>query len=151
MTHQGSGYLARPAPSGLADVVEMILDKGLVVDAHVRVSLLGIELLSVDARVVVASVDAYLRFAEAVNRLDLVQQGPPSLLEVFEEGSGRVIEGVATHVVEDKVEGAMDSVGDALGQPAEKLGRVVGRKALEVTEDLIGESGAESAGDAPSR
>jgi hypothetical protein len=63
-----------PRPSGLADVLELILDKGLVIDAYVRVSLVGIELLTIDARVVVASVDTYLRFAEAVNRLDLVAQ-----------------------------------------------------------------------------
>jgi hypothetical protein len=50
----------------------VILDKGLVIDAYVRVSLIGIELLTVDARIVIASVDTYLRFAEAVNRLDLV-------------------------------------------------------------------------------
>lgn len=60
-------------PSGLADVLELILDKGLVIDAFVRVSLVGIELLTVDARIVVASVDTYLRFAEAVNRLDLTE------------------------------------------------------------------------------
>jgi gas vesicle structural protein len=63
----------RGGPSGLADVLEVLLDKGLVIDAFVRVSLVGIELLTIDARVVVASVDTYLRFAEAVNRLDLLQ------------------------------------------------------------------------------
>src|SRR5437763_948753 len=62
-------------PSGLADVLDVLLDKGLVIDAFVRVSLIGIELLTVDARVVVASVDTYLRFAEAVNRLDLTAVG----------------------------------------------------------------------------
>ena len=64
-------YLDRPAPSSLADVIETILDKGLVIDIYVRVSLVGIELLTIDARIVIASVDTYLRFAEAVNRLDL--------------------------------------------------------------------------------
>ncbi|HEX5771232.1 MAG TPA: gas vesicle protein GvpJ, partial [Nocardioidaceae bacterium] len=54
---RGGGYLDRPAPSGLADVVEVILDKGLVIDAYVRVSLVGIELLTIDARIVIASVD----------------------------------------------------------------------------------------------
>jgi len=49
------GYLERPKPSGLADVVEVILDKGLVIDAYVRVSLIGIELLTIDARIVIAS------------------------------------------------------------------------------------------------
>jgi hypothetical protein len=67
----GGGYLNRPSPSGLADVVEIILDKGIVIDAYVRVSLVGIELITIDARIVIASVDTYLRFAEATNRLDL--------------------------------------------------------------------------------
>jgi gas vesicle structural protein len=67
-----AGYLTRaPRSSGLADVLEILLDRGLVIDAYVRVSLVGIELLTIDLRVVIASVDTYLRFAEAVNRLDL--------------------------------------------------------------------------------
>lgn len=57
--------------SGLYDVLELVLDRGLVIDAFVRVSLVGIEILKIDVRVVVASVDTYLRFAEACNRLDL--------------------------------------------------------------------------------
>ncbi|MER5886746.1 gas vesicle protein GvpJ [Streptomyces sp. NPDC001941] len=61
--------------SGLYDVLELILDRGLVIDAYIRVSLIGIELLTIDIRVVVASVDTYLRFAEACNRLDL-EAGP---------------------------------------------------------------------------
>jgi gas vesicle structural protein len=67
-------YVSAPQPSGLADVLDLILDKGLVVDVYLRVSLVGIELLTVDARIVVASVDTYLRFAEAVNRLDLTEK-----------------------------------------------------------------------------
>ena len=62
-----------PSPSGLADVIDTILDKGLVIDAYIRVSLVGIELVTIDARIVIASVDTYLRFAEAVNRLDISQ------------------------------------------------------------------------------
>jgi gas vesicle structural protein len=50
----------------LAEVIELILDKGIVIDAWVRVSLVGIEILSVEARVVIASVDTYLRYAEAI-------------------------------------------------------------------------------------
>jgi hypothetical protein len=49
------------------------LDKGLVIDIYIRVSLVGIELLTIDARIVIASVDTNLRFAEAVNRLDLTE------------------------------------------------------------------------------
>ena len=74
-----SGYLERPRPSGLADVIEIILDKGLVIDAYVRVSLIGIEILTIDARIVIASVDTYLRFAEAVGRLNIAQDLPPCL------------------------------------------------------------------------
>ena len=74
----GQRYIATQAsagrgsgPSGLADVLEVLLDKGLVIDVFLRVSLVGIELLTVDARIVLASVDTYLHFAEAVDRLDL--------------------------------------------------------------------------------
>jgi hypothetical protein len=73
----------------LYDVLELILDKGLVIDVFVRVSLIGIEILTVDARIVIASVDTYLRFAEAVNRLDLMStetQGLPELMEGITEG-----------------------------------------------------------------
>ena len=56
-------------------MIETILDKGMVIDAYVRVSLVGIEVLTIDARVVIASVDTYLRFAEAVNRLDIANDG----------------------------------------------------------------------------
>jgi gas vesicle structural protein len=84
------GYVERPRPSGLADVIDIILDKGLVIDAYVRVSLIGIELLTIDARIVIASVDTYLRFAEAVGRLDIVESsdsvGLPDLLEGRSEG-----------------------------------------------------------------
>jgi hypothetical protein len=52
--------------SSLSEVIDRILDKGIVIDAWVRVSLVGIELLAVEARVVIASVDTYLKYAEAV-------------------------------------------------------------------------------------
>ena len=97
----GGGYLDRPAPSSLADVVEIILDKGLVIDAYVRVSLVGIELLTIDARIVIASVDTYLRFAEATNRLDLLEQGGGKPLDEFignmqESGAGRKVKGAVS-------------------------------------------------------
>jgi hypothetical protein len=85
----GSGYVARSSSSGLYDVLELILDKGLVIDVFVRVSLIGIEILTIDARIVIASVDTYLRFAEAVNRLDLMAtetSGLPELMEGITEG-----------------------------------------------------------------
>ena len=68
----------------LYDVLELILDRGLVIDAFVRVSLVGIEILKIDVRVVVASVDTYLRFAEACNRLDLEsgRKAPTQLTDI---------------------------------------------------------------------
>ena len=54
------------ASSSLVEVIDRILDKGVVVDAWVRVSLVGIELLAIEARVVIASVETYLKYAEAI-------------------------------------------------------------------------------------
>ena len=102
----GGGYLDRPAPSGLADVIEIILDKGIVIDAYVRVSLVGIELLTIDARIVIASVDTYLRFAEATNRLDLYEKGGKDLSELI----GDMTEGGASK----KTSGAIKGVKNAL-------------------------------------
>ncbi len=90
LTETRAGSVSRaPRPSSLADVLDLILDKGLVIDAYVRVSLAGIELLTIDARVVVASVDTYLRFAEAVNRLDLTTTESPGLKGLTKDLSGR--------------------------------------------------------------
>jgi hypothetical protein len=105
----GGGYLTRPPqPSGLAEVIDIILDKGLVLDAYVRVSLIGIEILTIDARIVIASVDTYLRFAEAVNRLDLTQadesQGLPELMESITEGGAK-----------SKTKGALEGAKEKLG------------------------------------
>jgi gas vesicle structural protein len=105
---RGGGYAARPQPSGLAEVIDIILDKGLVIDAYVRVSLIGIEILTIDARIVIASVDTYLRFAEAVNRLDLTEadqsQGLPELMESITEGGAR-----------SKSKGAIEGAKEKLG------------------------------------
>jgi hypothetical protein len=135
---QGGGYLSRPEPSGLADVIEIVLDKGIVIDAYVRVSLVGIELLTIDARVVVASVDTYLRFAEATNRLDLWDKGGRSMVDMATEGVEDVVTSVASSVVEHKVDGAMETVGDTLGTPAEKIARSAAGKVVDVTEGVVG-------------
>jgi gas vesicle structural protein len=104
----GSAYLQRPGGGTLADVVDIILDKGLVIDAYVRVSLIGIEILTIDARIVIASVDTYLRFAEAVNRLDLQasdnSQGLPELMESVTSGGAK-----------SKTQGAIEGVKEKLG------------------------------------
>jgi hypothetical protein len=81
----GGGYVQRSGSSGLYEILDLILDKGLVIDVFVRVSLVGIELLTIDARIVIASVDTYLRFAEAVNRLDLNEQGGETLPELVDD------------------------------------------------------------------
>jgi gas vesicle structural protein len=107
-----------PRPSSLADVLDVILDKGIVIDAYVRVSLVGIELLTIDARIVIASVDTYLRFAEAVNRLDLQAQGPLEGLPGIQEqmsGEGptekaRGVVGGAASAVKDAAQGAVQTV-----------------------------------------
>lgn len=103
----GGGGVERPTSSSLADVIDTILDKGLVIDAYVRVSLVGIELLTIDARVVVASVDTYLRFAEAVNRLDIAdndkKEGLPDLVKGINEGGAK-----------SKTKGALEAAGDKL-------------------------------------
>ncbi|MEU1735225.1 gas vesicle protein GvpJ [Streptosporangium sp. NPDC020145] len=96
--------------SGLADVIDTILDKGLVIDAFVRVSLVGIEILTVDARIVVASVDTYLRFAEAANRLDLTQTGGKGLPEVVQD----MTQGVGRAKTKGITQGALDAAGDKL-------------------------------------
>ncbi|MCL7745805.1 gas vesicle protein GvpJ [Halalkalibacter alkaliphilus] len=62
--------------SSLAEVIDRILDKGVVIDVFARVSLVGIELLAIEARVVIASVDTWLRYAEAVGLLK--EEGPSS-------------------------------------------------------------------------
>jgi gas vesicle structural protein len=107
--HRG-GYLDRPSSSSLADVVEMILDKGLVIDAYVRVSLVGIELLTIDARIVIASVDTYLRFAEATNRLDLYEHGGKDLGELAQS----LTEGGAKGKTSGAISGVTEKVGELL-------------------------------------
>jgi gas vesicle structural protein len=84
MTAPVSVVRSTPTSSGLYDVLDLILDKGLVIDAYVRVSVVGIELLTIDLRVVIASVDTYLRFAEAVDRLTLHEQGGKGLDDLMD-------------------------------------------------------------------
>ena len=120
------GYLERPAPSGLADVIEIILDKGIVIDAYVRVSVVGIEILTIDARIVIASVDTYLRFAEATNRLDLYQHGGKDLTEAVgdlqEGGASKKTSGAIKGVKKAITGGSKDDDEDE-GRPAKKSSR----------------------------
>ncbi|MFI5976245.1 gas vesicle protein GvpJ [Streptomyces sp. NPDC051452] len=100
--------------SGLYDVLELILDRGLVIDAHVRVSLIGIELLTIDVRVVVASIDTYLRFAEACNRLDL-EAGPRKPAGIAEL-PGRLKESGSRGAAQGILSGAAEAFSDAFQQ-----------------------------------
>jgi hypothetical protein len=96
---QGDGALERPSSSGLADVIDSILDKGLVIDAYVRVSLVGIELLTIDARVVVAG----RRHLPTVRR-----GGEPGLMQNIQEGGSR-----------SKTKGVLDAVKDSVRDVAD--------------------------------
>ena len=116
---KGAGSpVQRSSGGGLADVVDLILDKGLVIDAFVRVSLVGIELITIDARIVVASVDTYLRFAEATNRLDLYDKGGKGLPDLVQGMTG----GGGPKEVEGESQEALDAGGgtDALDRGGEE-------------------------------
>jgi gas vesicle structural protein len=114
----GSG-VAGPSRGSIADVVDLILEKGLVIDAYVRVSLIGIELLTIDARVVVASVDTYLRFAEKAQRLNLEETRRPGLPELIQGVAGAVA-GVAGAVTGggQQAPASLESAPDATELPA---------------------------------
>jgi gas vesicle structural protein len=100
---------SRPSGGGLAEVLELILDRGVVIDVYVRVSVVGIELLTIEARIVVASVDTYLRYAEAVGRLSLESGRKFGAQDLI--GGGKS---------EQAIEGATDRLGDMLGSLGER-------------------------------
>ncbi|WP_326654451.1 MULTISPECIES: gas vesicle structural protein GvpA [unclassified Streptomyces] len=104
-----SDEVACPPRAGtLYDVLELILDRGMVIDVFIRVSLVGIEILKIDARIVVASVDTYLRFAEACNRLDLERDSRSTTVpELFGGGAAKA-------VGKRKVKKAAEAVGDTV-------------------------------------
>jgi hypothetical protein len=116
-TNGGGGVVDHEGgASSLADVVNTILDKGLVIDIFARVSLVGIELLRVDARIVVAGVDTYLRFAEAANRLGVGASEPAGLPDLMDDlqktGSKSKAQGV--------LEAAGDKIDDIFGPDEEE-------------------------------
>jgi len=124
---QTGGGPARSGGSGnLYDVLELILDRGLVIDVFVRVSLVGIEILKIDARIVVASVDTYLRFAEACNRLDLESgsKSPSKLTDLV----GDSVESGA----HGKSKGALSGAADAV---TETIQGITGRDSDDEAED----------------
>jgi hypothetical protein len=133
-TNGGSNYLRRaPSPSGLADVLNVILDKGIVIDAFVRVSVIGIELVTIDARIVIASVDTYLRFAEAVQRLDLAETQLQGISELQKVGAQVYTEHKIDEVeeeVEEKAESGLKGAAKGVAAGAAVAGAAAVAKHL---------------------
>ncbi|MDT0529619.1 gas vesicle protein GvpJ [Micromonospora sp. DSM 115977] len=110
---QGGGALQRGGGgSGLADVVETVLDKGVVIDAQVSIAVVGIQLVEINARIVIASVETYLRFAEAVDRFDITPKGQKGLPDLVEGASGAVGAGKAVSGIGKTVGAIKDAVGE---------------------------------------
>src|SRR4051812_30081121 len=161
-TRRGSPQVRRaPAANGLYDVLDLILDKGIVVDAFVRVSLVGIELLTVDLRVVIASVDTYLRYAEGVERLGVYKSSHPAKLSDIAKGgaTGMAMKRGASKLGEamtgkskegeDGEDGQDESGHDegVVGQLAQGVRNVVRRGVGGIVGRLSGEGGADDVGD----
>src|ERR1700756_4014243 len=128
MQPTGGGALERhQEASSLADVVGTILDKGIVIDVFARVSLVGIEVLRVDARVVVASIDPYLRFAEATNRLELGAREPEQLTDVVRDVTEAGTRGIAKGKTKGAVEAGLDRLEEML-KPAPSHDKSVRRR-----------------------
>ncbi|MFD9976893.1 gas vesicle structural protein GvpA [Streptomyces sp. NPDC059017] len=129
---QGGGGVSRGGSSSLYDVLELILDRGLVIDVFVRVSLVGIEILRIDARIVVASVDTYLRFAEACNRLDLEGGKKPSQLTDL---VGDTVEKGAHGKSKGALSGAVEAVTGSLKGGGEEQDEREGQDERDETEE----------------
>ncbi|MFJ3202834.1 gas vesicle structural protein GvpA [Streptomyces sp. NPDC086989] len=138
MVPQGGSPIARGQGGGtssLYDVLELILDRGLVIDVFVRVSLVGIELIKIDARIVVASVDTYLRFAEACNRLDLEagRKAPAQLTDVM----GDMVESGSRGKTKGALSGVVESVTDSLTGKSSASDEPEGEEAEEAEEEEV--------------
>ena len=155
---QNSQIRRAPGSSGLYEVLDLILDKGIVIDAFVRVSLVGIELVTVDLRVVIASVDTYLRYAEGVERLQINERSKAARMTDIASGGrkqnalkqgakslGKAIKGGGSGGGdENKDDGKEEGVGDRLGHGVRHvLTKGVGR----IMERLSGEERDDSGDD----
>jgi hypothetical protein len=136
-----------PSSAGLYDVLDLILDKGIVIDAFVRVSLVGIELVTVDLRVVIASVDTYLRYAEGVDRLKVrgdERSEPKSLpgmvgggmkKKALKDGAQSIGRQLFGHDEDEREDNSKHGVIGALGKGVRKaVGRVAGALAGDSSE-----------------
>ncbi|MCW3813021.1 gas vesicle protein [Micromonospora sp. DR5-3] len=100
---------------GLADVVETVLDKGVVIDAQVSVAVVGIQLLEINARIVIASVETYLRFAETVDRLSITPKGTKGLPDMVGDAAGAATKGKAVSGLSKAAQEISGAVVDSLG------------------------------------
>ncbi|MFI1933024.1 gas vesicle structural protein GvpA [Streptomyces sp. NPDC020330] len=125
----------------LYDVLELILDRGLVIDAFVRVSLVGIEILKIDVRVVVASVDTYLRFAEACNRLDLEsgRKAPSQLTDLVGDMTENGAKGKSKGALSGAVEAVSESLQGKREEPEEEPRKRPARKSTSSRQAQRGE------------
>ncbi|KAB2976173.1 gas vesicle structural protein GvpA [Streptomyces sp. SS1-1] len=136
MTVHSDEIVCAPRAGNVYDVLELILDRGMVIDVFVRVSLVGIEILKIDARIVVASVDTYLRFAEACNRLDL--ESDPRSKTVPELFGGPVAKTIGKAGAKRTARSLTDKVRDVLSPEA-------GTPEEEAAEAAVEEETAEPA------
>lgn len=112
-TYSSSEVVYVPRAGTLYDTLELILDRGMVIDVFVRVSLVGIEILKIDARIVVASVDTYLKFAEACNRLDLEATSRSTTIpELF---GGKAAKAAGKRKVKKTIESVGEKLRDVVG------------------------------------
>ncbi|MET9438973.1 gas vesicle structural protein GvpA [Streptomyces sp. NPDC006551] len=130
LVQQSNATSGGSGSGNLYDVLELILDRGLVIDAFVRVSLVGIEILKIDVRVVVASVDTYLRFAEACNRLDLEsgRKAPTQLTEIVGDMTENGAKGKSKGVLSGAVEAFTDTLHGKREEPEEEPRKRSARK-----------------------
>src|SRR5215208_4786007 len=112
--------------TSLIDVLDRVLDKGIVIDAWVRVSLVGIDLITVEARVVVASIDTYLKYSEAVGQVAPISRPQAELTDtVLKENAALRAELAATKV------GRKENAALRAELAATKVRRAAGRRRTE--------------------
>lgn len=115
---QGGSALERGTGGGaggtLADVVETVLDKGVVIDAQVSVAVVGIQLLEINARIVIASVETYLRFAEAVDRMSITPKNQKGLPDLVGDAAGAATKGKAISGLGKAAQEISGAVADSL-------------------------------------
>jgi hypothetical protein len=135
-----------PSSGNLYDVLDLILDKGIVIDAFVRVSVVGIELLTIDARVVIASVDTYLRYAKAAERLNIYERDDSTNLKEMTQGGnsksssiGRALSGGGDDEDEDEDRDDDDDNEGVGSRVADGVRHVLKRGVGRIMERLSGQ------------